>query len=320
MRYLKKTKRLFDALARLPHAAGLHHVRHRRGACGGHDVHGLCAVHGTSCAVLFALILIRHVWIGAGGTARVPRIAGPPGERRTPLWRAGPTCQQCHEAGRKVTAARCLTCHKPIADRIAGRKGVHRSVTECVSCHVEHAGVDAELRHLDTRDVQPRCRNRIRARRFARQDGGQLRRVPQGRSFLDARTTCSSCHADVHKGGLGADCTRCHSTQVPFKQARRGFDHTKARFQLTGAHREVACEKCHKSAVFREMDVFRDRELGACAACHEDRTDESSVRRARRATPRRPGTRATSTMRKRVFRWPARTSRSPARSATRGRA
>src|SRR5512145_3557946 len=53
-------------------------------------------------------------------------------------------CLSCHSAGRGIAAEKCLTCHKPVADRIAQRKGVHRSVTtDCVACHVEHAGVDA---------------------------------------------------------------------------------------------------------------------------------------------------------------------------------
>ena len=44
----------------------------------------------------------------------------------------GANCQRCHEAGRRVAAARCLTCHKPIADRIARRTGVHRAAKEAV--------------------------------------------------------------------------------------------------------------------------------------------------------------------------------------------
>ena len=34
-----------------------------------------------------------------------------------------------------------------MAERIRLKKGVHRDVTgDCAACHVEHAGVDAELR------------------------------------------------------------------------------------------------------------------------------------------------------------------------------
>src|SRR5512134_103188 len=61
-------------------------------------------------------------------------------------------CLQCHSAGQRVAADKCLACHKPVAERIAQKRGVHRAVTtDCISCHVEHAGVDGELRPFDTR-------------------------------------------------------------------------------------------------------------------------------------------------------------------------
>ena len=173
-------------------------------------------------------------------------------------------CQSCHEVGRKVTAARCLTCHKPIAERIGRSVGVHRGAKECVSCHVEHAGVDAELRHLDTRTF-----NHAAETGFAL-DGQHAKTAlkcvncHKSRTFLDARASCSSCHADVHKGQFGADCTNCHSAKASFVDARKQFDHGKARFALTGAHTTVVCEKCHKS------NVFRGLAFASCASCHAE--------------------------------------------------
>ena len=38
-------------------------------------------------------------------------------------------CLSCHTAGQGVSATKCLSCHKPVADRIAQKKGVHRTVT-----------------------------------------------------------------------------------------------------------------------------------------------------------------------------------------------
>jgi len=53
-------------------------------------------------------------------------------------------CQKCHTPGREVIASKCLSCHKPIADRIARKVGVHRTVTgDCNACHAEHRGPDA---------------------------------------------------------------------------------------------------------------------------------------------------------------------------------
>ena len=173
-------------------------------------------------------------------------------------------CWQCHEAGRKVTASRCLSCHKPIAERIARKAGVHRAVTDdCVRCHVEHAGAEAELRRFDTRTFNHAVetgfpRDGLHARATATCAACHKRR-----SFLEANPACSTCHADMHKGTLGTDCTRCHSTSVGFKESRKLFDHTHARFALTGAHRTVACEKCHTAGTFRGL------EFETCSSCHK---------------------------------------------------
>ena len=67
-------------------------------------------------------------------------------------------CVKCHEPGKRVTAQLCLACHKPVAERIARKKGVHRDVAgDCVGCHVEHAGRDGELRPFDTRAFDHRA-------------------------------------------------------------------------------------------------------------------------------------------------------------------
>ena len=113
-------------------------------------------------------------------------------------------CQKCHEPGRKVTADLCLSCHKPVAERIRQKKGVHRDVTgDCASCHVEHAGVDAELRPFDPKrsTTQPRPGSPSTAgMRRSRETAPSATR--RGRS---SRLTpaCSTCHADVHKPSLG---------------------------------------------------------------------------------------------------------------------
>lgn len=176
----------------------------------------------------------------------------------------GIACQQCHEAGRRVTAPKCLTCHKPVAERVASRVGVHRNAQECVSCHIEHAGADGDLRHFDTRTFSHGTQTRFPL-------DGQHAKVATNcvvchktRSFLQAQTTCISCHNDPHKGALGATCTTCHSTAAPFKDARTRFDHSSTRFALTGAHLEVKCEQCHKSPTLKGVA------FASCVACHQD--------------------------------------------------
>jgi hypothetical protein len=188
-------------------------------------------------------------------------------------------CQSCHEAGRGVSAAKCLGCHKPVAQRIAAGKGIHRRVKDdCVTCHVEHMGLDAELRPFDTSAFD-----------HARDTGYALdgEHAPladkcaachKTRSFLTVTVACASCHEDVHKGSLGASCERCHSTSVAFKTSSAEFNHTATKFPLTGAHRSTTCASCHVNRVYTGLkfaecsdchkDPHAQRLEGTCSSCH----------------------------------------------------
>ena len=173
-------------------------------------------------------------------------------------------CQKCHEAGRRLTPALCLACHKPIAERMQSKKGVHRDVTDdCASCHVEHAGVDAELRPLDPASFDHAVETGFPLDGRHAAVAKTCARCHKTRSFLAVTPACSTCHTDIHKPSLGSDCRACHSTAVAFKDARTGFDHSKAAFQLTGAHRRVACAKCHANQVFKGL------KFAQCTDCHK---------------------------------------------------
>jgi hypothetical protein len=173
-------------------------------------------------------------------------------------------CSKCHEAGHELSAAKCLTCHKPIADRIARKVGVHRTVTgDCNACHPEHRGVDADLRQIDTQHFNHAVETGFALENKHAKLAANCSACHKKRSFLDARPSCSSCHKDVHKSALGTDCTKCHSTEVAFKDARKSFNHARAAFQLTGSHQRVACEKCHAAGVFRGL------RFDTCSACHK---------------------------------------------------
>ena len=187
-------------------------------------------------------------------------------------------CQKCHEPGRKVTAEKCLACHQPVAERIAAKKGVHHDVKgDCVSCHVEHAGVDAELRPFDPKKFDHAAETGFALDGKHAPVAANCQSCHKTRSFLTVQPACASCHDDKHKGRMGPDCAGCHSTAVPFKDAAKTFDHSKAAFPLTGAHASIACASCHKTPDFRVAkfgacnDCHRDphvKPLGVCASCH----------------------------------------------------
>lgn len=175
-------------------------------------------------------------------------------------------CDKCHEAGARVTGAKCLSCHQPIADRIRAKRGVHKAVTagDCVTCHAEHQGTTGELRPFDlTSFDHARDANYPLDGRHAPL-AAKCASCHKTRSYLAVSTACASCHQDVHKGTLGAKCETCHSTRVAFKEGRQGFDHSKAAFRLDGAHEKVACESCHKNQQYKGVA------FATCTACHTD--------------------------------------------------
>jgi hypothetical protein len=176
------------------------------------------------------------------------------------------SCLSCHTAGRGVSASKCLTCHKPIADRIARKRGVHRNVTaDCVSCHVEHAGVEAELRPFDTRKFNHATDTGFPLDGLHAPLASSCAACHKTRSFLSVKADCASCHTDAHKGALGNRCASCHTTSVRFADSRRAFDHRRTAFPLTGAHTAVACAACH-----RDSKTYKGLQFASCANCHTD--------------------------------------------------
>jgi Cytochrome c7 and related cytochrome c len=168
-------------------------------------------------------------------------------------------CQQCHERGRKVTPAKCLTCHEPVAKRILEQRGVHKGVTDCVTCHVDHAGVDGELRPFDTAKFDHAATTGFA---LAGKHALACESCHKARSFLTTSPKCLTCHTDVHKGTLGPKCETCHPVSAAFTDAKTSFNHSVTKFPLTGAHKKAACAECHTSSTYTIARF-------ACVDCHK---------------------------------------------------
>jgi hypothetical protein len=74
---------------------------------------------------------------------------------------------------------------------------------------------------------------------------------------------CVGCHADVHQGDLGHDCTRCHGPDDWRPKDPIGM-HYRTRFPLTASHVSVACHKCHPGA---NVGNFMPTDT-ECVTCH----------------------------------------------------
>ena len=118
---------------------------------------------------------------------------------------------ECHEAGRAISAARCLACHQPIADRMARKKGVHRAVTgDCAGATRSTRALTRTCavsigRHSTTRR-KPGSRSTACTR-----SGRQLRRLPQDAQLPRPRAGLQLVPRRPAQRPLGRDCTKCHS-------------------------------------------------------------------------------------------------------------
>ena len=197
-------------------------------------------------------------------------------------------CLKCHDQ-KGVSAERCLACHTLLAERVAAGRGLHARAEyrDCKRCHMEHQGREFELVFwgergragfdhaltglgLQGRHARLRCEDCHRGRQ--RRSPQQLAAAGAGAgTFLGLATGCAACHADEHRGQLGArDCTVCHR-QESWKPAP-GFDHARAAFKLEGRHVGLACDKCHPTVPeggksYRRYVPVAFKE---CSSCHRD--------------------------------------------------
>ena len=203
-------------------------------------------------------------------------------------------CIKCHEVSTKTLSFKCLECHKEIANEIQTNKGLHATYPRsnapgvaCVKCHSDHNGEDFQMIHwtptaqgfdhtktgyaLDGKHVGVSCRSCHSAQHITPQARSLLSNKDLNRTWLGLSTGCISCHKDAHQGRLGPDCAHCHST-VDWHAATvdsQSFDHSKTRYPLTGAHREVLCKSCHTAGADGQPR-YTGLQFSSCSDCHRD--------------------------------------------------
>ena len=193
-------------------------------------------------------------------------------------------CAKCHvPKGKdtlfKVKFERCTDCH---SDRHANQFAAAPYFNACDRCHTVEGYKPSTftlVKHKETHFVLT---------------GGHLA-IPCGECHKESETfqpraviyhwrdlNCTSCHADPHKGqfkdkmlqvranGTPAGCEACH-TSKSWKELS-GFDHSKTKFPLMGAHRATACIDCHKPANLGTKLIDVDFKIAPtqCEDCHED--------------------------------------------------
>ncbi len=242
-------------------------------------------------AHLLALaIWIFSIAIGVAGAQISP---GPLARAHQSLNGTG-NCIKCHEVSTRSPTFRCVECHREIAGELQQNRGLHATFprsgpagSACVKCHSDHNGVEFQMIHwdptpkgfdhsktgftLDGKHVGVSCRTCHNAQHIPAAARALLTTKDLNRTWMGLSATCTTCHEDKHKGRFGPNCLQCHSTS-DWKGARidkEHFDHSKTQFPLTGAHREVACEKCH-TAGSDGMPRYAGIQFSRCSDCHSD--------------------------------------------------
>jgi len=251
-------------------------------------------VHRLATLIVVALML-GPAWNGSS-TRLLGQISPGPLARAHADLEGTLKCTKCHAGGKDAMSGNCLSCHRDIDWLARQGRGYHaarevRGAT-CASCHPDHAGQDFRLikwpdgsrekfdhRRAGWALTQGHARLDCADCHTPKLQVSQAARLTAGKSgngLTGLETACASCHEDVHRGGLGSECSKCHDAGK--WNITPGFDHDTTAYPLTSKHAAVKCDKCHltpalarrQDAAGRPIPVYRPVPHQSCADCHKD--------------------------------------------------
>jgi hypothetical protein len=191
-------------------------------------------------------------------------------------------CAKCHlPAGRetiyKVKFANCADCHKDVHDGQFSGAPYHDSCERCHTVKDFHRSLFTIALHRNTKFPLTGAHASVACNDCHKV--GLAGRTDKVMPFHFADQSCTACHADPHHGefqdrqerrradGTPFGCEACHNTHS-WTQVT-GFDHSKTKFPLLGAHRTVACGDCHKTLPGSTKVQFTGTSQ-ICEDCHAD--------------------------------------------------
>ncbi len=168
-------------------------------------------------------------------------------------------CTQCHSTGVYAgLAATCVSCHLTNYQKTTTPNHAAAGMPQdCTLCHQTTQWTGAAFNH-STATHFPLTGAHTQATCTQCHSSGV---------YTGLATTCVSCHlANYQKtanpnhaaAGFSQDCNVCHTTT---QWTGAVFDHSRARFALTGAHTQAACTQCHSSGVYAGLAT-------TCVSCH----------------------------------------------------
>lgn len=178
-------------------------------------------------------------------------------------------CKSCHlvksEWNFRIESFLCINCHENIHGKEISPKNLKNN--DCGFCHnvttwntvtFDHNNTAFKLLGVHRNTECNKCHNKSET---------NIKRLV----FTSLDKDCQTCHKDVHYGqfkeGNKTDCSKCHGFEN-WKPSK--FDHSKTRYPLDGAHKNVDCIKCHKPVSdnsSRKYIIYKIEDI-KCAACH----------------------------------------------------
>jgi hypothetical protein len=159
----------------------------------------------------------------------------------------------------------CVDCHKDIHNGVYGEN--------CSKCHDED----------DWKKALPFDHNKTDFSLLGKHQQVKCSLCHKSETVINKDMQCNDCHKDIHNGGYGTTCAKCHD-ETDWKQTK-GFNHDVLEFPLTGQHKIVKCEKCHildKILIKKpfcydcHIDIHQNQfasnsQLKDCTYCHDTR-------------------------------------------------
>jgi len=193
-------------------------------------------------------------------------------------------CANCHiPAGKdtiyKVKFSLCSDCHKDAHDNQFATAPYKNRCEDCHTVQDWHRSTYTIVKHRTSRFPLSGAHAAVPCSDCHKTGLGN--RPDKILPFHFEDRTCTACHTDPHKGEFNTQMARKRSNRSPFGCEAchsvkswgdiNGFDHSKTKYALLGAHRTVPCADCHKP-VANPASRFKGTPT-LCEACHKDAHD-----------------------------------------------
>jgi hypothetical protein len=180
-------------------------------------------------------------------------------------------CFVCHLKEEKWNfrgiGERCVDCHEDVHKGFIDEKYYPKQ--SCENCHLSNNWQENQFDHDLTEFKLEGAHEEQKCMACHKADDENPENRYKG--FVDLKTTCYTCHENVHEqqfeeDGI-TDCKKCHGFE---DWGIENFNHDNTAFKLEGKHAEIACTDCHKKTKVADKTFTQYKfDSFECIDCHK---------------------------------------------------